>query len=418
MMSWLFKLLFGYGLIFAGFVYGFAAAKYQLFPYLLINNATQTAVELKQHWRNDLGIEPTRKLGPARKPGDGVTILKPGQMQPGITMLGGFFDEQAGVRLIRADGSEIHRWVISYGEIWPDRQAFLRAGVPLTDWNVFLHGLIALEDGSIVFDFDTGIGLIKMDRCGNIVWKAPHAVHHAFSRAPDGTLWVPLGGDIAQYAPAGEQLRRINVVKMVKANNLEGIFYILPGMANRSHPNDVEVLTDELAPAFPQFEAGDLLYSMRDLNLLIVFDPDTEIIKWYHHGPWHRQHDPDFLPDGRISVFNNRLDFGASNIMAIDPKTNEVEVLYEGSEDEPFYTGIRGSHQHLENGNILIASTHAGRAFEVTEEGEIVWEYINRYDADRIAPIASATRFADDYFQVEDWAAPSSRPASLDGTPG
>ena len=214
---------------------------------------------------------------------------------------------------------------------------------------------------------------------------------------------MPLGNNIAQISPAGERLRIINPAKMIRDNELLGLFYIPDLKRALIHPNDVEVLSSKDAPAFPLFEAGDLLYSMRDVNLVMVFDPDTLEVKWYQHGPWLRQHDPDFLPDGRISIFNNRLGYDYSNIMTVDPVTRETKVIYESQGEPRFYTGLRGKHQHLANGDILITSTHEGRAFEVTPDGEIVWQYINRYDADRVAVISKAHRYDADYFEVEDW---------------
>jgi hypothetical protein len=39
----------------------------------------------------------------------------------------------------------------------------------------------------------------------------------------------------------------------------------------------------------------------------------------------------------------------------------------------------------------------------VTREGETVWEYINRYDEERVAVISKANRYDRDYFEVDDW---------------
>jgi len=61
-----------------------------------------------------------------------------------------------------------------------------------------------------------------------------------------------------------------------------------------------------------------------------------------------------------------------------------------------------GMHQRL-GGNLLIAETRAGRVLEVTEAGEIAWEYINRADADTVYSVTGATRYGVDYFKVSDW---------------
>ena len=397
------KLLLGFALLLSGFAFGVVSEKQRTFPYPIIATALATWSDLRQNWRNDLQIEPTRLLARARHEGAGVTIRKPAQMQPGLTFLASFFDGQVEARLVREDGSVVQRWPIRSGEIWPDRDRS-KKGEPRTDWNAFVHGSLALPDGSVVVDFDTGRSLVKLDRCGAVVWKLKQNIHHSVFHAEDGTFWVPLWDDVAQISPEGELMRRISIPQLVKKNDLHGIlFFQSPSLPSDRHTNDVELLSTEMAAAFPLFEAGDVLLSMRNLNLVMVFDPDTEVIKWYQHGPWLRQHDPDFLPDGTISIFNNRTDFGSSNIMIIDPVTRQVEIAYKGTRARPFYTAIRGKHQYLANGNLLITSSQAGRVFEVTPAGEIVWEYINRYDHDRVAIVSNAIRYDPTYFDVDAW---------------
>lgn len=145
------------------------------------------------------------------------------------------------------------------------------------------------------------------------------------------------------------------------------------------------------------------MVSVRNLNLIVIIDAVTEKIKWSMTGPYIRQHDPDFLGNGQISVFDNRADskggkiLGGSRILSIDPATRKVHVLYEGSDKNSFYTTICGKCQHLPNGNILIVESDAGRVFEVTPSGQIVWSYINRYDEDEVYRVLEAIRLPKSY---------------------
>ena len=170
-----------------------------------------------------------------------------------------------------------------------------------------------------------------------------------------------------------------------------------------THLNDIEILSKSDAAAFPLFEAGDMMLSLRNLNLVMVVDPATETVRWAQTGPWIRQHDPDFLPDGRIMVFDNRRDesgrqvFGGSRILVIDPVTREVETFYEGSEEAPFFSNVKGKQQFLANGDVLITEAETGRAFEVTPDGRIVWSYISRFDDDHAAKISEAVRYPENY---------------------
>ena len=142
------------------------------------------------------------------------------------------------------------------------------------------------------------------------------------------------------------------------------------------HTNDIEVLSSELADIFEEFSAGDLLLSFRNLNLISVLDPNSKRIKWWSHGPWLYQHDPDFTIDGKISVFSNNSERGRSEILLIDPVTKKVSNnLFYGNLN--FYTHSMGKHTYLPNGNILIISPGKGRAIEVTPTGDKVLEFNN-----------------------------------------
>jgi hypothetical protein len=168
-----------------------------------------------------------------------------------------------------------------------------------------------------------------------------------------------------------------------------------------------------MAPAFPQFEPGDLLVSVRRLNTIFVFNPATERIKWHQTGPWIAQHDPDFQENGRITVFSNNDDgtpagsvFGGSTVIEVDPKTSDTKTLFGGSAAQRMYTIIRGKHEKLANGNLLITEAEAGRVLEVEQSGEIVWEYVNRYDESDVAIVFGAIRYPEHYFTVTDWQCP------------
>jgi hypothetical protein len=163
----------------------------------------------------------------------------------------------------------------------------------------------------------------------------------------------------------------------------------------------VDILDPSMADAFPLFEAGDIMLSMRSLNLIVVLDAEGRRAKWWQHGPWYRQHDPDFEPDGKISVLDNDMNGGASRIIEIDPVTRKTKEIFAGSPQVPFYTWRRGNHQRLENGNILIAESETGRAFEVDREGDLVWEYQNRFDERRNLLVSNAIWLPPDFFEPE-----------------
>lgn len=424
-----FGLVFGLGL--------YSAAK-QTVPYRLVRAA---ADDFRLVWsERDTAAEimPIHHIWPAQREGRGVTVNALAEGADDLVLLVGFFDGNNGLRLIRRDGSVVARWVASFERIFGEADpSFIK---PKSDWNTYLHGAVALRDGSVVFNFEN-VGSAKLDRCGDLVWRTDRVTHHSIERARGGGFWVP--GQ--RYFPAGTPSPRppfrtpftedtvmklsddgtvtaeYSVIDILQKNRLEWLVTLtgndvpkpmFSGFPDNEllHLNDVEELAGDLADDFPGFAAGDLMLSLRNRNLVLVVDPATKKVKWWHIGPWIRQHDPDFDRDGRISVFNNNQDgtgrgtvYGGSTIVEIDPATGRSRVVYGGRADQKMYAAIRGKHQSLPGGRILITEPQGGRAFEVNAQGKIIWQYINRYNADKVAMITEAHAYPADYFTVADW---------------
>ncbi len=107
------------------------------------------------------------------------------------------------------------------------------------------------------------------------------------------------------------------------------------------------------------------------------------------------QHDPEWVAEGlpgagNILIFNNRGSEGTSQVVEIEPPvTDDGQYHLEPGEawgpdalswsytDPDFFSPIVSGSQRLPNGNTLISEGTTGRLFEVTAEGETVWEYIN-----------------------------------------
>jgi hypothetical protein len=88
------------------------------------------------------------------------------------------------------------------------------------------------------------------------------------------------------------------------------------------------------------------------------------------------------LDNGNILIFDNGVVRESSRVIELNPVTETVEWQYSGDTPGEFYTRTRGSAQRLPNGNTLICEGNRGRCFEVTREGEIVWQWINPMEKD------------------------------------
>jgi len=171
------------------------------------------------------------------------------------------------------------------------------------------------------------------------------------------------------------------------------------------HTNTVEVLDGSLADRIPAFAEGNVLISIRELDNIAVIDMDAEVVVWGTEGPWLKQHQPEVLPNGNMLIFDNGGSREQSRIMEFDPVTREIVWVYKGDEDNSFHSATCGSQQRLPNGNTLISETDRGRAFEVTHEGEIVWEFFNPARAGEegnyVASLFEMLRLSPS--SVEDW---------------
>lgn len=155
-----------------------------------------------------------------------------------------------------------------------------------------------------------------------------------------------------------------------------------------------------MADEYPRFEAGDLVISVRRFHLVFVFDPESLDVKWHASDPFIAQHDPDFIGDGWIGVFDNNTDgtgrgmqLGGTRIVALQPHTDSMEVRFPTPHSEPFYTAGLGKWHLLENGNMLLAETESGRVVKVDSTGRTVWEWVHpSYDEPRVPEIRQAVR--------------------------
>jgi hypothetical protein len=68
-------------------------------------------------------------------------------------------------------------------------------------------------------------------------------------------------------------------------------------------------------------------------------------------------------------------------VIEFDAQTRGTLWEYSGERDGPFRSRSCGSVQRLPNGNTLIVESDNGRAFELTPDKRIVWEFVSPHRA-------------------------------------
>lgn len=321
------------------------------------------------------------------------------------------------VDLYDADGTKTWTWTVADPNI---------EGTGGAAGRIHPHGLIVEPDGSIIIN---GLAkerlLASYDQCSAPNWIRKDYFHHLMSRAEDGSIWTWLGRDAAygqnevmvRFDPgSGETLQEITIIGDMLHGRPENLEILgLPSDFQRGeakpgekrstdlfHTNDVEALSTAMAPAFPMFEPGDLLMSLRNLQAVLVMDPETMEIKWIRQGPWVHQHDPEFRTDGLISVFNNNFEGRyelRSSVVAVNPATDQVINMFEAPE---FYSARMGQQQEVTPGVLHVSSPGEGRAFEVdTRTDRILFEFNNRVLEGHNGHLANSVWLPEDFFDED-----------------
>ncbi len=401
---------------------GLVSAQANLEPFKMVKEAHRAASDWRQNWRHYLGIRPMY-LRPAPNSASGVTVNEPGAFQ-GYTFVTTMFSDGFYPALLDMQGNIVHRWKIGYTEVFPDPP---HIEFSVDDLDTVVHGAELFPDGSVLLNW-SGYGLAKLDRCAKVEWAIPRITHHAVETLPNGeilTLSRTFAGEkefrpgmtmpdrgyiwrdeIMRISADGKILEELPVWDLFYDNGREAQLTrimtqstLWQNVVDPLHTNDIEVLKEEMAPAFPMFTAGDVILSFRGLNMVMVIDSTLRKVKWVQHGPFIRQHDPDFMPNGHILIFDNRDGglgrvWGYSRILELDPATGQVVWQYQGTDEAPFYTRSRGRSALLPNGNVLVSEFNRGRVFEVarTDNNKIVWDWVNTPEPGLIGLVTQAER--------------------------
>lgn len=340
---------------------------------------------------------PRRFVRPA---GKGVTRYAKGEAYEGLTLLTSGHAQAA--FLIDMEGRVVHEWRFAFRDVWPDPP---HVGWPVPAYRTYYQRARVEPNGDLLAIFQAdggtpwGYGLIKLDKSSKLIWSYPERVHHDLDVGPDGRIYtlvhrirtdaeraVPevlppfLDDSIAILSPEGQELSRINILRAFVGSQYESTLGFIRDPADPMHANTIKVVDERIASRHPYARAGQLLVSMRNIDTLAVVDPGSGSVVWALRGPWSVQHDPDFLDNGHLLLFDNLGQLGrrqSSRVIEVDPLTQRIHWEYAGSDAERFFSYWRSQQQRLPNGNTLIVESETGRVFEVTRDRRIVWEYVN-----------------------------------------
>lgn len=331
-----------------------------------------------------------RAMPPAEGP-PGVVVHDPSAVQAGLNLYTSGHGPEA--ILMDRSGRVLHRWRIPFREAFP--------GASPTPDTAFFRRAHLFPDGRLLALFQTG-GLVFLDWRSRPVGRCPGNFYNDLWVGDGGRIWT-LGKEAEparktegwrlddflvelRYEGDGERcrtVRRISITELFRSSPYADLLEPMAPEGDVLHANTVSELDGTLEGRSPLYARGNLLISLRELDLVAILDPDAERVLWAQRGPWRAQHEPTLLPSGRILLFDNRGNGGESRLLEVDPLTGEIPWQWSGEPPSAFSSTIAGTAARLPNGDTLVTESVPGRAFELDPDGRRVWELRSPHRAGR-----------------------------------
>jgi hypothetical protein len=292
-------------------------------------------------------------------------------------------------QLLDAEGRIVHRWTHPEG---------VQHARLLPNGNLLAHTKPPDEALGVEQIGGSSAALLELDWDSKVVWEHRDPfMHHDYARLPDGRTLVlrwdrlpadvsarvqgghaheddpdPMWGDVIQeLAPDGRLLGEWRSWEHLSFD--EDVICPLESHKEWTHANSIEVLPD-----------GNWLLSFRLTSTVAIVDRASGDFTWkWGPGVLSHQHSATRLESGNVLIFDNgchrRRMPSYSQVVEVDPAKDEIVWRYTAPVILSFYSFMASGVSRLPDGNTLITECATGRIFEVTPEGETVWEYVSPF---------------------------------------
>lgn len=351
----------------------------------------------------------------------GVRVYKPEKCFNGYTLYCETYETtknaeggKGKIRLIDMEGNIVHTWYVTTAV-----QSFCRL---LPNGNL----LYPTRDRSRIEQ----AGIRELDPASNVVWYYHCRVDHDFQVLDNGNLlihtiteymWPELGPGLKRHPYIIEITRDGELVwEWHGEQHLAELKRLLSPAAwehfrkrvrdefafDWAHNNTLQVIPPnatyekEKAAGGPvRFKPGNIIFSYRSVDIIGVIErPSGEIVWAWGPGVLDGQHKPHMLPNGNILIFDNGTLRGYSRVIELNPLTEQIVWEYKADPPDSFLSRYISGAQRLPNGNTLICEGGKAHLFEVTPEGEVVWDFLNPYhDPGSLGAIYRCLRYSPDY---------------------
>ena len=328
----------------------------------------------------------------AKRAGVGLRAVDRERAYPGFTL----FAAQSGagqIFLVDLEGNVVHTWQMPYA---PGNYGYL------TERGTLFYNGKTVEDSARFISkqpWKSGAAL-EADWNGRMLWEVRHPDHHhdgirlrngnvlllCLDRLPAEIVPKIKGGIVGTEHNSemyGDYLVEITTAGKVVWEwrtwehldpDIDCITAVQERREEWMHGNGLAELPN-----------GNIVVSFRAISTVIIIDRRTDKITWkLGEPPLSGQHAPTPLANGNLLLFDNgphRLDHPMpfSRVIEVELASKQIVWKYQEKREYEFFSPRISNAQRLPNGNTLICEGDFGRLFEVTTEGELVWEFVNPY---------------------------------------
>ncbi len=295
--------------------------------------------------------------------------------------------------LLDMNGNVVHEW-----------NKDLDPGYPWEFVRLCRNGdlLVSVQDRKLArLDWSSRIKWVRKLRCHHDITEAPNgdilvlqrsyrftAVHDLPTPVRDDDVVVlSADGNVKAEFSIGQLLRdavpfshalhiwswQLTHIRTSIQLRMRSAFMFDKGFMDLLHTNTVTVVDRNYNDVLRE---GNVIVCSPMIDVVAVIDPYQGRVLWqWGAGELEGPHNPRVLENGHITIFDNGVRRGYSRVVEVDPMTNKIVWSYEDEQRERFYSPVCGGAQRLPNGNTMITDTVGGRVFEVTQDGELVWEF-------------------------------------------
>ena len=327
-----------------------------------------------------------------KRAGVGLRACDHDRAFPGFTL----FAPQSGggkVYLIDIDGNVVHTWKMPYP---PGNSGYLTER-----GTYFYNGKIVERSERFISGQPWKGGVVlEADWNGRVLWEVRQPDHHHDGiRLRNGNVLLICLAQLPQHLvsqvkggrPGTEHNGGMYADYLVEMTTDGRVVWDWRTWEHLDPAADCITAVQDLREAWThanglaEMANGDIVVSFRNISTVIIIDRKTGEIIWKLGAPpLSGQHAPVPLPNGNLLLFDNgphRLDHTMtfSRIIEVDLPTKQIVWKYQERREYEFYSPRISNARRLPNGNTLVCEGDFGRFFEVTTEGELVWEYVNPY---------------------------------------